>query len=79
MAHRLLILRCHAPRKRGIQYAAAHRFNHCCHGVLDRPVKPGDDTVVVATAHAFTTLDFPTRSFNLARHDKHAFLHPRRR
>jgi len=21
---------CHAPRKRGIQYAAAYRFNHCC-------------------------------------------------
>ncbi|TFV80109.1 hypothetical protein E4K64_03875 [Bradyrhizobium frederickii] len=36
--------RCHAPRKRGIQYAAAHRLNHDRLGVLDRPVKPGDDT-----------------------------------
>ncbi|MDD1530684.1 hypothetical protein C7U92_25655 [Bradyrhizobium sp. WBOS7] len=29
--------RCHAPRRRGIQYSAAHRLNHCCRGVLDRP------------------------------------------
>jgi hypothetical protein len=29
---------------RGIQYAAASRFNHSRLGVLDRPVKPGDDT-----------------------------------
>jgi hypothetical protein len=29
---------------RGIQYAAAYRINHCRHGVLDRPVKPGDDS-----------------------------------
>ncbi|QAU44870.1 hypothetical protein XH91_05580 [Bradyrhizobium guangzhouense] len=36
--------RCHAPRKRSIQYAAAPRFNHSCRGVLDRPVEPGDDT-----------------------------------
>ncbi|RXH13822.1 hypothetical protein EAS54_22180 [Bradyrhizobium guangzhouense] len=33
--------RCHAPRKRGIQYAAAPRFNRSCLGVLDRPVKAG--------------------------------------
>src|SRR6266702_6728138 len=38
-----LHLRCHAPRRRGIQYAAAPRFNHNRLGVLDRPVKPGDD------------------------------------
>jgi hypothetical protein len=25
------------------QYAAASRFNHACSGILDRPVKPGDD------------------------------------
>ncbi|QOZ49929.1 hypothetical protein XH90_00095 [Bradyrhizobium sp. CCBAU 53338] len=37
-------LRCHAPRKRGIRYAAAHRFHHNRLGVLDRPVKPGDDS-----------------------------------
>ncbi|PSO16867.1 hypothetical protein C7G42_18850 [Bradyrhizobium sp. MOS003] len=30
--------RCHSPRRRGIQYAAASRFNHCRLGVLDRPV-----------------------------------------
>ncbi|MFK4509450.1 hypothetical protein IQ17_03979 [Bradyrhizobium daqingense] len=35
---------CHAPRRRGIQYAAASRVNHFCLGVLGRPVKPGDDT-----------------------------------
>ncbi|TFV42505.1 hypothetical protein E4K66_00440 [Bradyrhizobium frederickii] len=29
---------------RGIQYAAAYRFNRNCLGVLDRPVKPGDDS-----------------------------------
>ena len=35
-------------RGRGIQYAAASRFNHCCLGILDRPVKPGDDSEYVA-------------------------------
>ncbi|RXH19707.1 hypothetical protein EAS54_05845 [Bradyrhizobium guangzhouense] len=30
--------RSHSPRRRGIQYAAASRLNHCCLGVLDRPV-----------------------------------------
>jgi len=29
---------------RGIQYAAAYRLNHGRLGVLDRPVKPGDDS-----------------------------------
>ncbi|MEY9880766.1 hypothetical protein [Bradyrhizobium sp. USDA 329] len=29
---------------RGIQYAAASPLNHSRLGVLDRPVKPGDDT-----------------------------------
>jgi hypothetical protein len=33
----------HHPRKRVIQYAAAFAFCHRCPGVLDRPVKPGDD------------------------------------
>jgi hypothetical protein len=28
---------------RGIQYAAASRFYHEPLGILDRPVKPGDD------------------------------------
>ncbi|QAU43910.1 hypothetical protein EAS56_02750 [Bradyrhizobium guangzhouense] len=28
----------HARLDRGIQYAAASRFNHCCLRVLDRPV-----------------------------------------
>ncbi|MGY4626513.1 hypothetical protein ACVWY3_004269 [Bradyrhizobium sp. USDA 4486] len=40
----LLRNECHAPRRRGIQYAAAYRFYHCYLGVLDRPVKPGDDS-----------------------------------
>jgi hypothetical protein len=34
---------CHHPRKRMIQYAAAFVLNHWRHGVLGRPVKPGDD------------------------------------
>jgi len=29
---------------RGIQYAAASRFGHDRLGVLDRPVKPGDES-----------------------------------
>ncbi|RXH00252.1 hypothetical protein EAS61_11405 [Bradyrhizobium zhanjiangense] len=33
-----LNLNCHSPRRRGIQYAAASRFNHDRLGVLDRPV-----------------------------------------
>ena len=39
---------CHSPQRRGIQYAAASRFNHRRRGVLDRPVKPGDDSEGVA-------------------------------
>ncbi|PSO33035.1 hypothetical protein C7G41_07025 [Bradyrhizobium sp. MOS002] len=35
---------CHAPRRRGIQYAAASRYNYSRLGVLDRPVNPGDDS-----------------------------------
>ncbi|QFI73765.1 hypothetical protein F8237_15935 [Bradyrhizobium betae] len=48
--------RCHSPRRRGIQYAAASRFNHRRHGVLDRPPLcaiahwAGDDTECVAAA-----------------------------
>ncbi|MGY3122593.1 hypothetical protein ACVWXQ_006530 [Bradyrhizobium sp. S3.14.4] len=33
---------------RGIQYAAAYRFNHNRLGVLGRPVKPGDDIEIGA-------------------------------
>lgn len=34
------------PRlERGIQYAAAYPLNSDASGILDRPVKPGDDTV----------------------------------
>ncbi|TFV43705.1 hypothetical protein E4K65_31530 [Bradyrhizobium niftali] len=49
----------HSPRRRGIQYAVASRFNHRRLRVLDRPVKPGDDaecganclhTVIASTA-----------------------------
>ncbi len=35
---------------RGIRYAAACPLNHNRLGVLDRPVKPGDDTVRVGAA-----------------------------
>ncbi|SCB53686.1 hypothetical protein GA0061098_102064 [Bradyrhizobium shewense] len=35
------------PRESGIQYAAAPTvFSNGRHGVLDRPVKPGDDSGV---------------------------------
>ncbi|RZN00388.1 hypothetical protein CWO91_34150 [Bradyrhizobium genosp. SA-3] len=41
-------IRCHAPRRRGIQYAAASvataRYPTHASGILDRPVKPGDDS-----------------------------------
>ncbi|MGY4309905.1 hypothetical protein ACVIJ6_007148 [Bradyrhizobium sp. USDA 4369] len=32
------------PAQAGIQYAAAHRDDHNCPGVLDRPVESGDDS-----------------------------------
>jgi len=32
---------------RGIQYAVGYRLHHHCLGVLDRPVKPGDDAECV--------------------------------
>jgi len=34
---------CHHPRKRVIQYAVASLPDHSRHGILGRPVKPGDD------------------------------------
>jgi hypothetical protein len=34
----------HHPRERVIQYAAAFQFNHKRIGLLDRPVKPGDES-----------------------------------
>ncbi len=37
---------------RGIQYGAASPLDHNRLGVLDRPVKPGDDTVGVGTPRA---------------------------
>ena len=51
MAQQLVLqLRCHPPRMRGIQYAAASRFNNSRLGVLDRPVKPGDDSCLCRSA-----------------------------
>ena len=38
------------PAKAGIQYAAASPLNHDRLGVLDRPVKPGDDSECVVIA-----------------------------
>ncbi len=39
----------HTPRKRSIQYAAAFAFgSNQRRGILDRAVKPGDDTGVGA-------------------------------
>jgi hypothetical protein len=40
------VLACHHPRKRVIQYAAAVVLDLQRFGVLDRPVKPGDDSGV---------------------------------
>jgi len=42
-------LRCHHPRKRMIQYAAAFVLDHRRRGVLDPPVKPA---MTVATRAA---------------------------
>ena len=44
----ILRARCHPPRKRGIQYAAALRLIPDVSGILGRPVKPGDDSCVAA-------------------------------
>jgi hypothetical protein len=38
------LLRCRPPRKRGTQYPAAHRLSTAASGILDRPIKSGDDT-----------------------------------
>ncbi|RXH16182.1 hypothetical protein EAS54_16795 [Bradyrhizobium guangzhouense] len=43
-------------RGRGIQYAAAHRSNHDRLGVLDRPVKPGDDSGVWGRSFAVSRI-----------------------
>ena len=41
------------PRvKRGIQYAAARRIESRDRGLLDRPVKPGEDTLLFLTGFA---------------------------
>jgi hypothetical protein len=44
----------HHPRKRMIQYAAASRINRQRAGILDRPVKPGDDSRDVREAAQIT-------------------------
>ncbi|WP_084777344.1 hypothetical protein [Bradyrhizobium sp.] len=49
--HRYINTRCSAPRRRGIQYAAASAFKHSRLGVLDRPVEPGDDSECVVIAN----------------------------
>ncbi|SHH42185.1 hypothetical protein SAMN05443248_4757 [Bradyrhizobium erythrophlei] len=38
------LLSCHHPRRRMIQYAAASRSIAGASAILDRPVKPGDDS-----------------------------------
>jgi hypothetical protein len=42
------ILSCHAPRMRGIQYAAAYQGTTAVAGILDRPVEPCDDTEMLS-------------------------------
>ncbi|PJG50574.1 hypothetical protein CVM73_35575 [Bradyrhizobium forestalis] len=41
-------LRCHSPRKRGMQYAAASRLNHNCLWNTGSPAFAGDDSERVA-------------------------------
>jgi hypothetical protein len=40
----------HAPRRRGIQYAAAFEDNNNCHGVLDHPLSR---MMTVVDVHGF--------------------------
>ena len=40
---------------RGIQCAAAYPYPIVVSGILDRPVKPGDDTFRVVSSYAATT------------------------
>ena len=46
----------HTPRKRGIQYAAASRFDHGRLGILDRPLSRATTTENVACPHSSHTL-----------------------
>ncbi|UUO61259.1 hypothetical protein DCM80_20060 [Bradyrhizobium sp. WBOS08] len=41
---------------RGIQYAAASWINHERRGVLDRPVKPGDDSACVGARSTISVI-----------------------
>ncbi|TFV45583.1 hypothetical protein E4K65_23535 [Bradyrhizobium niftali] len=54
---------------RGIQYAAAPRPNHNCLGILDRPVKAGDDSECVVA-------DMPSRPRGGFRPSFASSLHP---
>jgi hypothetical protein len=49
----------HPPRKRGIQYAAAYRSIISVSGILGRPVKPADDTGIVAELSAINRRSVP--------------------
>ncbi|MDD1528101.1 hypothetical protein C7U92_18395 [Bradyrhizobium sp. WBOS7] len=53
---------CHSPRKRGIQYAAAHRSIIAISGILGRPVEPGDDSGIAATPPPATPAPSSVRS-----------------
>ncbi|MBB4369639.1 hypothetical protein GGD63_002429 [Bradyrhizobium sp. cir1] len=55
--------------RRGIQYAAASRLNHCRLGVLNRPVKPGDDSACVVA-------DTPSQPRGAFRPSFASSLHP---
>ncbi|MDD1530598.1 hypothetical protein C7U92_25220 [Bradyrhizobium sp. WBOS7] len=56
---------------RGIQYAAASWINHERRGVLDRPVKPGDDSACVGSA--FNDLRHCERSEAIQNHSAEGF------
>ncbi|QAU37431.1 hypothetical protein XH86_06865 [Bradyrhizobium guangdongense] len=53
---------CHAPPRRGIQYAAARRLNYNFLGILDRPVKPGDDSERGRGSRPNDSMPAPSRS-----------------
>jgi len=58
-AHLWSRARCHSPRRRGIQYAAAHRFRHDRLGVLDRPLSRAMTVSYVATTCILTDAKSP--------------------
>jgi hypothetical protein len=51
----------HTPRKRGTQYAAASRLNHCCLWNTGSPACAGDDNRECCAAHLRDPAAYPAR------------------